>query len=184
MARVTPPPASEFREALISGGTFQTVLTLLLGAALGGVFFYVGIIKHFRPYEFAEGILAYRLLPARLVGLAAATIPWLELTPGFLLALGYLLEGLGRLALVLGWDWGAALLGGIKRRSCLLLLILLSAGFLIILGITLARGLKIDCGCGLFVQREVGPAAILEDVFFLALAVGLYWRDLGVGGGG
>jgi hypothetical protein len=178
MARLTPPPAPELREALISWETLQTVLALLLGAALGAVFFYAGMLKHFRPYEFAEAILAYRLLPGSLAGLAAATIPWLELTPGFLLALGYLLEGLGRLALVLGVSRGAALVGGIKRRSCLLLLILLSAGFLIILGITLARGLKIDCGCGLFIQREVGPAAILEDVFFLALAGGLYWREL------
>ena len=29
--------------------------------------------------------------------------------------------------------------------------------------ITLGRGLKIDCGCGLFVERQVGLGAIVED---------------------
>jgi hypothetical protein len=42
---------------------------------------------------------------------------------------------------------------------------------------TMARGLKIDCGCGLFFQRQVGPAAILEDGFFLLLIGLLYWRE-------
>jgi putative oxidoreductase len=157
---------------------FTWVPASFLGLALGVVFFYAGLVKHFHPYEFAEAILAYRLLPPSLVGLAAATIPWLELATGFLLALGYLLEVVGCLALGLGFAGGASLLGGIKRRSCLLLLILLSFIFLIILMITMARGLKIDCGCALSSQRQVGPVAALEDILFLALAAWLYWREV------
>jgi len=160
------------------------LLTSLLGLCLGGVFFYAGLVKHFHPYEFAEAVLAYRLLPQSLVGLVAAALPWLELFAGFLLVLGYLGEMAGRLALALGWAAGASLVGGIKRRSCLLLLLLLAGGFMAVILITMARGLKIDCGCGLFSDRQVGGAALLEDAAFLALAAGLYWQELRIGGGG
>jgi hypothetical protein len=38
----------------------------------------------------------------------------------------------------------------------------------------MARGHKIDCGCGLFFQRQVGVAAVMEDAVFLIWAAGLY----------
>jgi putative oxidoreductase len=127
----------------------------LLGVALGGLFFYAGLQKILHPYEFAEAVLAYQLLPESLVGLAAAGLPWVELVAGLGLAVG------------------------LKRRSCLLILAGLVAGFLIVILITMARGLKIDCGCGLFFQRQVGPAAVLEDLFLLGWAAGLYgWEML------
>ena len=130
------------------------IILRLLEAALGAVFIYAGLQKHWHPEEFAEAVLAYRLLPSSLAGLAAAVLPWLELTPGALLVLGF------------------------KRRSCLLLLGLLAAAFLAVLLITMARGLQIDCGCGLFFQRQVGLAAALEDALFLAWAGALYWWEL------
>jgi uncharacterized membrane protein YphA (DoxX/SURF4 family) len=126
----------------------------LLEASLGAIFVYAGLQKHWRPEEFAEAILAYRLLPPGLAGLAAAVLPWVELCPGALLLLGF------------------------KKRSCLLLLGLLSGVFMAVLLLTLARGLKIDCGCGLFFQRQVGLAAVLEDGLFLAAAAALYWWEL------
>lgn len=43
--------------------------------------------------------------------------------------------------------------------------------------ITMARGLKIDCGCGLFFQRQVGLESILEDALLLGVAGWLYWRE-------
>lgn len=98
--------------------------------------------------------MAYRLLPESLVGLVAAVLPWVEIAAGLCLALG------------------------LKRRSCLLILSGLLGGFLVVILITLARGLKIDCGCGLFFQRQVGPAAILEDLLLLAWAAWLYWWEL------
>jgi hypothetical protein len=73
---------------------------------------------------------------------------------------------------------GLCLAAGLKRRSCLLILAGLMAAFLVVILITLARGLKIDCGCGLFFQRQVGLAAILEDLVLLAWAAGLYWWEL------
>jgi len=121
-----------------------------LEVVLGGLFFYAGLQKALHPYEFAEAVLAFQLLPESLVGAAAAGLPWLEVTAGLGLA------------------------AGLKRRSCLLLLAGLLAGFLVVLLITWARGLNIDCGCGLFFQRQVGLAAVLEDAVLLIWAAGLY----------
>uniref|UniRef100_A0A7C3V657 Methylamine utilisation protein MauE domain-containing protein n=1 Tax=Desulfobacca acetoxidans TaxID=60893 RepID=A0A7C3V657_9BACT len=153
-------------------------LACFLGLALGGAFFYAGLQKRLEPYQFAEAILAYDLLPQALVGLTAAILPWVALTSGFFLALGYLLEIPGRLLRGLGLSFGRWLVGGIKRRSCLLLIILQLMLILGVLFITLARGLKIDCGCGLIWARRVGWGIILEDAATLALAVFLYWWEL------
>ena len=124
-----------------------------LEVLLGGLFFYAGLQKFLHAYEFAEVVLAYRLLPAGLVGVLVATLPWVEMIAGLGLAAGF------------------------KRRSCLLLLAGMAVGFLIVLLITMARGLAIDCGCGLFFQRQVGPAATLEDAVLLGWAAGLYWWE-------
>ena len=126
----------------------------MLGVALGGLFFYAGLQKILHPYDFAEAVLAYQLLPESLVGLAVAGLPWVEIVAGL------------------------GLVAGLKRRSCLLILAGLVAGFLVVILITMGRGLKIDCGCGLFSQRQVGPAAVLEDLFLLGWAAGLYWWEL------
>ena len=50
--------------------------------------------------------------------------------------------------------------------------------------ITLARGLEIDCGCGLFFSRQVGLGPILEDGLILVWAVGLYDWELMVAASG
>jgi uncharacterized membrane protein YphA (DoxX/SURF4 family) len=125
-----------------------------LEVLLGGLFFYAGLQKVLHLHEFAEAVLAYRLLPESLVGLAVAGLPWLEIAAGL------------------------CLVAGVKRRSCLLLLTGLVALFLIVIFITMARGLSIDCGCGLFFQRQVGWGAVLEDTVLLIWAAGLYWREL------
>jgi len=149
--------------------------------ALGGAFFYAGLQKRLEPYQFAEEVLAYDLGPQFLVALVAAILPWVEITSGFFLALGYLLEIPGRSLRALGLTLGERLVGGIKRRSCLLLIMLQLIFILGVLFITLARGLKIDCGCGLLWTRQVGWGVILEDVLMLGLVVFLYWGELSGG---
>jgi hypothetical protein len=59
-----------------------------------------------------------------------------------------------------------------------MLLGLLSGIFLLVMLITLARGLQIDCGCGLFFSRQVGLGPILEDGLILVWAAGLYYWEL------
>ena len=129
------------------------VVARMLAVILGGLFFYAGLQKILHPYEFAEAVLAYQLLPSMLVGVAAAGLPWVEVVAGL------------------------CLVAGLKPRSCLLILAGLVAGFLVVILITMARGLKIDCGCGLFFQRQVGLAAVLEDLVLLGWAAGLYWWE-------
>jgi putative oxidoreductase len=125
----------------------------VLEIILGGLFFYAGLQKYLHPYEFAEAVLAYRLLPEGLVGFTVAALPWVEIAAGL------------------------SLIVGLKRRSCLLILAGLVAVFLVAILITMARGLNIDCGCGLFFQRQVGWGAVAEDLVLLAWAAGLYWRE-------
>ncbi len=138
----------------------QALLRRLLEIILGVLFVYAGCLKLFHADEFAEAVLAYRLLPPGLVGLTAAVLPVLESAAGILLVLG------------------------LKRRSCLMLLGLLAGIFLLIMLITLARGLEIDCGCGLFFSRQVGLGPILEDGLILVWAAGLYYWELMVAASG
>ncbi len=133
---------------------FPAILRRLLEIILGALFCYAGYLKLLHTNEFAEAVLAYQLLPPGLVGVVAAVLPGLELAAGIFLALGF------------------------KRRSCLMLLGLLSGIFLLAMLVTLARGLKIDCGCGLFFSRQVGLAPILEDGLMVFWAAGLYYWEL------
>jgi putative oxidoreductase len=130
----------------------------MLEVLLGGLFLYAGVQKHLHAYEFAEAVLAYQLLPQSLVGATAAALPWVEIAAGLCLVVGF------------------------KRRSCLILLAWLVGGFLVVILITLARGLNIDCGCGLFFQRQVGLGAVAEDAALLCWAAALYgWERRLVG---
>ncbi len=134
--------------------TIKLLLLRLLEILLGALFIYAGVLKLLHPYEFTEAVLAYRLVPAALAGVAAAVLPCLETAAGLFLVLG------------------------LKRRSALLIIGLLNGIFLLVLSVTALRGLKIDCGCGLFFQRQVGLVPILEDVFLLLWTMGLYYWEL------
>jgi putative oxidoreductase len=134
--------------------SLKPLLLRLFEVILGGLFGYAGFIKLLSPDEFAGAVLAYKLLPVFLAGLVAAGLPWLEVAAGLFLVLG------------------------LKRRSCLIILGFLTTGFLLVMAITMARGLQIDCGCGLFSGREVGLVPILEDIFIFLWAAGLYYGEL------
>ena len=99
---------------------------------IGGLFLYAGLSKINQPYKFAAAIQAYQLLPQFFVGLAAVLIPWIEAVCGL------------------------ALLFGRKPRSALLIFMILLIFFIFIIGLTMSRGLEIDCGCGLLADRQVG----------------------------
>jgi putative oxidoreductase len=129
----------------------------LLEIILGGIFVYAGLLKHLHAEEFAEAVAAYQLLPVSLVGLVAAALPWVEIAAGLFLAVG------------------------IKKRSCLLLLGAMIGGFLLVLFITAGRGLKIDCGCGLFFARQVGLGVILEDTLLLAWTAAMFKGEINAG---
>ncbi len=125
-------------------------LVIAARLVLGGLFLYAGLAKIFKPYNFAAAVQAYQLLPPALVAVTAVFIPWMEAV-----AAG---------ALIIGW----------KPRSAVLVLSALMIVFLAAIVITMARGLDIDCGCGLLVDRPVGWQALLEDGILLLLLLGLY----------
>ncbi|MDD5643290.1 MAG: hypothetical protein PHX53_16680 [Syntrophales bacterium] len=96
---------------------------------------------------------------------------------------GFLMKAEAHLGSRFGRRTGSIARDGILTRRSSLLLIMLQLGlFLLVLLITMARGLKIDCGCGLFTERQVGLGAILEDTLLLGMAGWLYWRDGTTGG--
>jgi uncharacterized membrane protein YphA (DoxX/SURF4 family) len=136
----------------------KPLLIRLFEIILGALFGYAGFLKIFQPYEFAEAVLAYQLLPVAWVGAVAAILPWLEVMAGLALA------------------------AGLKKRSCLILLGFLAGAFLMVMLVTLARGLKIDCGCGLFFTRQVGLVPIIEDAAIFLWAAGLYYWELTAAG--
>ena len=106
------------------------------------------------PPAFAHMIYNYRLMPGGLVNALALVLPWVELLAG--------------LALILGvWKKEAAVVAAV------LLLV-----FIVAIGINLARGHAVDCGC--FDLRSAGKSreelltemkwVLLRDVGFLLLA--------------
>jgi uncharacterized membrane protein YphA (DoxX/SURF4 family) len=127
--------------------------TALVGRiALGCVFVYASLDKIKHPEFFAEAVYNYQLSPEVAVNLVALWLPWLELVSGCLLMLGV-------------WVRGSSLI-----LSGLMLV------FLTALGINLARGVDIHCGC--FTTQGSDPMTILtlfRDSFFLVLALFLFW---------
>ena len=125
---------------------------LVARTILACVFIYASLDKINRPDLFAEAVYNYRLLPDAAVNLVALWLPWLELASGVLLLLG---------------TW---IRGSILVLNCLM------AVFLAALGINVARGLDISCGC--FTVESTNPLTILtlfRDSLFLLVALYLFW---------
>jgi putative oxidoreductase len=140
--------------------SFKSLKLRLLEIILGGLFCYSGYLKLLSPDDFADAVLAYRLLPVLLAGVVAVALPWLEMLAGVFLMVG------------------------LKKRSCLLLLTMLTGLFILVMFSAMVRGLSIDCGCGLFSGREVGPLPLLEDGLIFLWAAWLYSRELKLAGEG
>lgn len=126
----------------------QHYFLLFLRIGLGLVFVYAGVLKIQDPIAFAGSVAAYKLLPYFFNYLVAATIPWVELTSGMLLIIGYRVK---------------AAAGIIAAMNIL---------FIVLLASTIVRGLDIDCGC----FRQGGEKtsawiAIMRDILFLSVAL-------------
>ncbi|MGB6382582.1 MAG: MauE/DoxX family redox-associated membrane protein, partial [Syntrophobacteria bacterium] len=120
------------------------ITALVLRMVLGCVFIYASLDKIRHPDLFAEAVYNYQLLPEVAVNLVAICLPWLELLSGSLLVLGLWVQG------------------------SILILSGLMVVFIGALGITLARGLDVHCGC--FITQSTDPITILtlfRDSLFL-----------------
>jgi uncharacterized membrane protein YphA (DoxX/SURF4 family) len=122
---------------------------VLLRLLLGAVFVYAAYMKLRDPWTlFAMSIDGYKLLPEWGVVTLARTLPWFELILGLALISG--------LALRYASVAGAALLGV----------------FFVIMAISYARGMAIECGC--FGPGEaLGPKTLLRDGTLVLLAIAL-----------
>jgi len=131
---------------------------LISRLVLGGMFAYASFEKILHPYDFAEVVYNYQILPDALINLTAILLPWLELFVGLLLISGLFLRG--------------------AAFTCNGLL----AIFFLALAFNLARGLDIDCGC---FTASAGPSSgrsmiiyLLRDGFFLAVGFFLLFSAL------
>ena len=127
-------------------------LAFVARVVLGCVFIYASLDKIRHPDLFAEAVYNYQLLPEVAVNLVAICLPWVELLSGSLLVLGLWVQG------------SIVILSG-------LMVIFIGA-----LGINLARGLDIHCGC--FTTQGTDPMTLLtllRDSLFLILALYLFW---------
>jgi putative oxidoreductase len=126
--------------------------------ALGGIFIYAALVKIADPVGFAGSIAAYKILPYFASYLTAATLPFLELTCGVLLVVGYRVKG------------GALIIG------------LLNLVFIAALASAIARGLDIDCGCFKQGGAKTSPwLALLRDLVFLAMTAVVLKTEHGKG---
>jgi len=118
---------------------------------VGGLFIYAGVIKIADPLGFARDIQNYRVLPPAACLFIALALPWFEALSG------------------------AFLIVGIFKRTSAWLLSFLLAGFIVLVVVTMARGLDVDCGCFGSLSRKADGRLILEDalMLFMALEVAL-----------
>jgi len=123
---------------------------------LGGVFIYSGCAKILDPAGFAQAIAAYQLVPTIWGNLMALFLPWLELVCG--------------ICLITGW---------IARTSALIVMVLLLI-FMAAIGITLYRGLDIDCGCFGSSTGASGNMYIdlLRDGILMAMAAIVVFKNI------
>ena len=133
------------------------VLRWICRFVLGGLFLYAGFTKLFPPehrFLFEMTVSAYRLLPEWGVIGVARLLPWLEMALG--------------LVLMLGW----------VQRYVAAFVALLLGFFIVVMSITYARGVEVNCGCFGF-GEAVSPLTLARDSALLLMAVYLAvsaWR--------
>lgn len=123
-------------------------LLIILRIELGLVFLYAGIPKILDVESFAQTINAYKMLPYFFNYLVAATLPWVETVCGLILVSGY------------------------KRKAAAGIVAGMNVFFIILLTITIFRGLDIDCGCFNHGGEKVPLwLDIVRDILFLISAM-------------
>ena len=130
----------------------------LCRALLAGVYLYAARPKIVDPAGFAKAISNYQILPDALVNPTAIYLPWLELIAALaLLAVPAL------------------------RRGATWLMAAMTAVFIAAIGIAMARGIDIDCGCFTTSGGGLRTGWLHEalDLVLLMAAAFLLLRDRG-----
>jgi len=125
----------------------------VLRVALGGILLWSGGVKLMSLPSFALTVRAYDVLPLWLVHPFAIWLPGAEVVTGALLLLG------------------------IWTRSSALTVSGMFVAFAIALGINVARGADMSCGCfGLDGMAATLPEALVRSLLLLSAALALVWR--------
>lgn len=130
-------------------------LQFLFRFILGGVFIWAGVVKIAAPLDFAQDIANYQIFPDSLSFFLALILPYVEVLCGILIVAGI-----------------------IPRTSAFILSGLL-VGFLLLIVITMIRGIDVECGCFGSLGRKVDHKLLLTDLglLFLGLNVFLYRKS-------
>jgi uncharacterized membrane protein YphA (DoxX/SURF4 family) len=124
---------------MVRNKTILFVFRLLVG----GLFIYAGVLKIADPLEFAQDIRNYRLAGQSLSFLAAVFLPWIEIFSGFFL------------------------ISGILKRPSALVISSMLAFFILLVIITILRGIDVECGCLGALSRKADFKLIIEDTLLL-----------------
>lgn len=121
---------------------------------VGLVFLWASFGKILDPGDFAVATANYRLLPEWGVNLLAVGLPWLE----FLCAL-----------LLLSGQW---------VRTASLVVSGLLVLFMVVVSVSMVRGLDVDCGCfNAQSGRKIGVKLLAQDALYLAMSAVLFFRS-------
>ena len=126
-------------------------LHYLFRLILGGVFIGAGIIKITNPLGFAQDISNYQILPQSMSFFLALFLPWIEVICGVFIFTGLFL------------------------RSSSLFLSGLLGGFLILIIVTLIRGIDVECGCFGILSRHVDYKLLLTDAALLFFSLNIFF---------
>lgn len=124
---------------------------LLCRVAFGALFVFAGAQKMVDANAFAQAIFNYQILPARLVQGAALVLPAVEVVCGL------------------------ALCANALARGAAVVLNALMAVFLAALGLAMARGLNVDCGCFGATGQTVTSETLIRDGVILAVGLIALW---------
>jgi putative oxidoreductase len=121
---------------------------------VGGVFIWSGALKILHPLDFAQNIAAYELFPKWICLLVGLALPWVEEVTGLLLVLG------------------------LFRRGAALVASGMLAAFILLVSVTMIRGLSLTCGCFGSFSGKVGWTLLVQDVVLLFLALNVVISSL------
>jgi len=120
---------------------------------IGALFVYSAVPHILDTMGLASSIYNYKLFPPSIIGMSAAFIPWIALLSGL------------------------ALIIGVKVRAASLIISVLLAIFISLAAISVIRGLDIDCGCFVGIERKADWLAVSEDLVALGGALFILFFD-------
>ena len=125
----------------------KTWLLLLFRVVVGGVLIWAGALKAADPLEFAQTIQNYQVFPHGLILVIAVVLPWVEVLSG------------------------AGLIAGVLKRSSAALAAALLAGFILLVGSAVLRGIDTACGCFGSLSSRADLKLMIMDAVLLIMAL-------------